>query len=48
MSYFRHKYSELGAGFGGRNVGTDHPGGGIYLRSMQDEGIQPQKGNVGR
>ena len=43
MPYFRHKYSELGAGFGRRNAGTDYPGGDIYLRGVQGERIQPQK-----
>ena len=48
MSYFRHKYSELGTGTGRRNAGTDHPGGDVYLRRVQSERTHPQKGNVGR
>ena len=43
MSYFRHKYSELGTGIGRRNAGIDYPDGDIYLRGVQGERIQPQK-----
>ena len=44
MSYFRYKYSAIGTWFGRRNAGTDYSGGGVYLRGVQGERIQPQKG----